>query len=247
MRSLSQILMAALAVVGLSGGPAAQAATLHWRFDGLFTYVDPALSTPPQVSVGLPWTVWLKFDTAAPFTFRQADGDGDGALYRFAASSVQMAIAAGSLGPFQWDNEEPNDRIIVRDNYKVGGVDMDGMSFASTDYGGPNGQEYEQLGLILRGPVLNLLNLDFNQPMLPGSLPPGLAGLDTSLLQICNGLRGDNNQCTRGLIQGDVTSVRALAVDDPQVVPLPTSLALVGLGLVLLSLPRRARVPGSCA
>lgn len=227
--------------------PTAHAAPLHWRFDGVFIYVDPTLSTPPQVSVGLPWTVWLKFDTAAPFTSRQADADGDGALVRFSASSVQMAIAAGSLGPFLWDNEEPNDRIIVRDNYKVGGVDMDGISVASTEYGGPNGQEYEQLGLILRGPVLQLLNLNFNQPQLPGSLPPGLADLDTSLLQICNGVRGDNNQCTRGLIQGDVTSVLALAIDDPQRVPLPTSLALAGLGLGLLSLPRRARVPESCA
>lgn len=252
MRSVLRALVDTAWACGLLLGAAtAQAATVEWRFDGVFTHVDPSIQgLPPSVTVGADWTVWLRFDTKPTLNSKVLDSDGNGARYRFDASSVSMRIAAGSFGPATWGNERPTDQINVRDNFlfdpDLGGpltpYNVDGISFSSTDLGGPGDSEADNLSLILRSEDLGLLGMDFNNPELPRLPPAGLADGLTSVLQICL-QRPDiaNNDPCGQMIQGDVTSIRAL--------PLPGSALLAGLGLLLLPLSRRrpARVPGSCA
>lgn len=120
----------------VSAAPA-QASIVQWQLDGVFTSVV-GVTPPPQVAVGLPFSILVSFDSDAVLNQKFQDPtDGSGYRYRFSNSSLGMTFTAGSFGPQAWANEVQTP-IILRDNFAVdpnvpASPSVDGIFFGLVD------------------------------------------------------------------------------------------------------------------
>ena len=198
--TILRLLAAALLVAPL----AAHAATTTWEIQGHITASQGAALASFQA--GDPFRVLVNFDTAAaPFaTIPQAPGT----RYNYPASSLSFDIFVGSLGPFHvtaGSRPEDSGYIFLRDNASfpnLGDPAVDGYTFGLTSYDPNDGGVFSNVQLLMRGPVLDIVN----GPGLASTPDPRLASLPERTFQVCRS-SADDFSCDMGELDGRIELV----------------------------------------
>ena len=132
-----------------------------------------------------------------------------GTRYNYPASSLSFDIFIGSLGPFHAElGTGPNDSgsIILRDNASfplLGDPALDGYSFSLTSFDPNDGGVFSSLLLVMRGPVLDIVN----GPELAETPDARLAALADAVFQVCRSSAANNGSCDAGELDGTIDSV----------------------------------------
>ncbi|HEV2220532.1 MAG TPA: hypothetical protein VGV08_08235 [Casimicrobiaceae bacterium] len=157
-----------------SGGGALQTA---WEIKGHLTSLDPGSSFPADFTVGAPFRILASFDTTGE-AYSATSTAGGGYRYLYTADTLAYQVFIGSTcTPCNPVNDPTQSGIIVRDNAPDPATAqlVDGYTFFLGTADGTI------VNLIMRGPVLDIVN----GPGLAAVPDPRLAGLATSLMQIC--------------------------------------------------------------
>ena len=168
-----------------SGAGALQTA---WEFKGHLTSLDPGSSFPADFTVGAPFRILASFDTTGE-TY-SATPTGGGYKYFYTADTLAYQVFIGTTcAPCNPVNNPAQSGIIVRDNSPdpATGQIVDGYSFFLVT---PDGTG---VNLFMRGPVLDIVN----GAGLAAVPDPRLAGLATSIMQICD----PGGNCVNGAIE----------------------------------------------
>lgn len=214
MRKL-KLILAALCMISPF---AANAVPITWEFTGEIDDV----SGSPGVAIGDAFHVLVNFDTDASLERAQTGGRFDpGTRYEYDASGVSMLVSFPGLSdqlitPFG----DGLDLLWLRDNSGDRSLDefdeVDGLTFALLDSNSIG------VSIVLRGSILDI----FNGGDLPVNPDPRLVDLEIARFQW---LTAD------GSAFGDVAAISRVSV------PEPSTLALLGIGLLGMGLARRRR------
>jgi hypothetical protein len=156
----------------------AYAVETHWEFQGRIATVSNGPGVPPDWTPGTPYRIVVGFDTNATLDV-VIDGTASGKRYNYSGDTRFQIYMGTTCNPC--DFRDPQGFVFLRDDYAnlvgdpaVPETAVDGYSFGL--------QENDaSIGLIMRGPVTDIVN----GPTLAVSPDPRLAGLEIATLQIC--------------------------------------------------------------
>ena len=179
----------AFAWAALAVSSSAGALQTAWEIKGHLTSLDPGSSFPADFAVGAPFRVLTSFDTTGE-TYSTTPTTGGGYKYLYTADTLAYQVFIGTTcAPCNPVGDPTQSGIIVRDNAPdpATGQMVDGYSFFLVTGDGT------RVNLFMRGPVLDIVT----GAGLAAVPDPRLAGLATSLMQICD----SGGYCVSGAIE----------------------------------------------
>lgn len=183
-----------------------------WEVQGTIDAVGNSAEFSSLTQPGERFRILVDVDTETVLD-REPQNAGAGKRYEYSARTMSFKLYVGDDGPFDIAFENGNESgsgIIVRDNALFGTQVVDGYSPFLLTYDANDGGSFTDIGLIMRGPVTDIVN-GVGLPATPDARLGG-ASMSDRVLQICRWAQGTSRDgCPLGFINGTVDSVSAPA------------------------------------